>query len=104
VSAGGAAVALAESAIAGGIGAEVDLAGGRRADETLFGEGGGRVILTCRPEDRAALAGLAGAVPLAEIGRVGGDRLTVRAAGADVSLGVDALLGAYERAIPEALG
>ncbi len=104
VSAGGAAVALAESAIAGGLGAEVDLPGGRRADEALFGEAGGRVLVTCRPEDRAALAELAGAVPLAEIGRVGGERLTLRVRDADVTVGVGDLATAYERAIPEALG
>jgi phosphoribosylformylglycinamidine synthase subunit PurL len=103
VAAGGAAVALAESAIAGGIGARVELSGGRRGDETLFGEGGGRVLLTCRAEDAAALAELAGAVPLAEIGRVGGDRLTLTVGDADVSLGVSDLATAYERAIPEAL-
>ena len=34
------AVALAESAIAGGVGAVVQLAEGRRVDEALFGEGG----------------------------------------------------------------
>jgi phosphoribosylformylglycinamidine synthase len=103
VAAGGAAVALAESAIAGGIGARVELSGGRRGDETLFGEGGGRVLLTCRAEDAGALAELAGAVPLAEIGRVGGDRLTLTVGDADVSLGVSDLATAYERAIPEAL-
>jgi phosphoribosylformylglycinamidine synthase len=47
VSEGGLAVALAEAAIAGGVGAELDL-----ADDplTLFGEGGGRAILASSEE------------------------------------------------------
>jgi phosphoribosylformylglycinamidine synthase len=103
VSAGGAATALAESAMAGGLGAEVELPGGRRADEALFGEGGGRCLLTCRPEDREALAELAGAVPLVEIGRVGGSALRARAHGLDARIDVSAAREAYDRAIPEAL-
>ena len=83
---GGLAVALAESAIAAGIGADVEI-----GDDALawFGEGGGQVVVTCRPEDGARLAG----VPLREIGVVGGSRL----------LGVEVaeLREAYDGGVPE---
>ena len=80
VSGGGLAVALAESAIAGGLGAEVALAPGRRDDEVLFGEGGGRVLLTVRPEDEGRLRALAAGAPvrLATVGAVGGQDVAAR--------------------------
>jgi phosphoribosylformylglycinamidine synthase II len=61
VSEGGLAVALAEAAIAGGVGAELDL-----ADDplTLFGEGGGRALLASGEE-----------LPFPRIGSVGGSTL-----------------------------
>jgi phosphoribosylformylglycinamidine synthase II len=65
---GGLAVALAEAAIWSGLGAELEL-----PDETLiwFGEGSGRAVVACAPEDVGRLGG----VPLRELGVVGGDRL-----------------------------
>ncbi len=68
---GGLAVALAESALAAGIGAEVDL---EPDAVTWFGEGGGQAVVTCRREDLPWLAG----APLRRIGRVGGERLLDR--------------------------
>ena len=65
---GGLAVALAEAAIAAGIGASVSLDEDARR---WFGEGGGQVVVTCRPEDVARLHG----VPLRRIGTVAGSRL-----------------------------
>jgi phosphoribosylformylglycinamidine synthase subunit PurL len=65
---GGLAVALAEAAVASGIGAEVDLPDDR---VSLFGEGGGQVVVACAPEEAAALTG----VPLRRIGTVGGATL-----------------------------
>jgi phosphoribosylformylglycinamidine synthase len=88
---GGLAVALAECAIAAGIGAELDLP---RDALTLFGEGGGQAIVACPPERVARLEG--GDVPLRRIGAVGGDRL--------LGLPVEELAAAYEAALPEALG
>jgi phosphoribosylformylglycinamidine synthase II len=81
VSDGGLAVAVAELALWSGIGAELDL-----ADDVLawFGEGGGRAVITCRPDDRARLEGM----PLRELGVVGGDSI--------LGLGLDALRSAYE--------
>ena len=65
---GGLAVALAEAALHAGIGAEVEV-----GDDALewFGEGGGQVVMTCRPRDQHRLSG----VPLRRIGVVGGPRL-----------------------------
>ena len=63
----------------------------------LFGEGGGRIVLTCRPEHE-------GRIPTAtRIGVVGGDRVEVRVGGMEVSIGVDEARRAYERGLPEAL-
>ena len=42
-----------------------------------FGEGDGRVVVSVRPDDRSALAELAGELPLREIGRVGGDAIVI---------------------------
>jgi phosphoribosylformylglycinamidine synthase subunit PurL len=93
VSDGGAAVALAEAAILGGIGVRAEVA-------DPFGEGDGRAVVSARPQDVAALRDLAGALPLAEAGTVGGDRIAV--AGADIALTEAAAL--YDRAIPDAMG
>jgi phosphoribosylformylglycinamidine synthase subunit PurL len=65
---GGLAVALAEAAIAAGVGAEVDIGGDALA---WFGEGGGQAVVTCDPDDVARLDG----VPLRQIGVVGGPTL-----------------------------
>ena len=65
VSEGGLAVCLAEAAITSGIGAELDLPDDR---VSLFGEGGGQVVIACAPEDAASLDG----VELTRIGEVGG--------------------------------
>ncbi|HYW28394.1 MAG TPA: phosphoribosylformylglycinamidine synthase subunit PurL [Gaiellales bacterium] len=67
---GGLAVALAESAIAGGVGVNASC-------DDPFGEGDGRVVVSVRPDDRSALAELAGELPLREIGRVGGDAIVI---------------------------
>ena len=79
VSDGGLAVALAECAIQGEVGAAISLEPGVRPSALLFGESAGRVIVTYTPEALAAVAGAAkkAGVPLARIGRVGGDRLQI---------------------------
>lgn len=107
VSGGGLAVALAESALAGGRGARIRLAPGRRDDEVLFGEGGGRFVLTVRAEDAEALFALGNAgsrtVRMDRIGVVGGDTLEVSVGETRVSLDLDAARAAYEGALPAAL-
>jgi phosphoribosylformylglycinamidine synthase len=106
VSGGGLAVALAESALAGGLGAAVELAPGRRDDEVLFGEGGGRVLLTVLPEHEGRLRALADAraVRVAPIGAVGGEELVARVGGREARLPLAAARDAHEGGLPEALG
>ncbi|KGE19434.1 phosphoribosylformylglycinamidine synthase subunit PurL [Paenibacillus wynnii] len=87
LSEGGLSVALAESCISGGIGANVELsANGLRSDVALFSETQSRIVLTSAPERaeelKAAIA--AAGVPVEIIGTVGGDRLRVNLDGTAV--------------------
>ncbi|HEY3316354.1 MAG TPA: phosphoribosylformylglycinamidine synthase subunit PurL [Bacillota bacterium] len=86
---GGLAVALAEACFGGSgprpaNGAEVDLdpltAPGSTRDSLLFGEEQSRLVLSLDPGDARRLGDIAAeaGVPFAVIGRVGGDRLTIR--------------------------
>ncbi len=94
---GGLAVALAESCISNHVGretdkllgAEIDLSafGDARLDALLFGETQGRIVLTAsgvdavKIEERAKIL----EVPVVRIGKVGGDKLTIKTAGAELS-------------------
>ncbi|HEY2329035.1 MAG TPA: AIR synthase related protein, partial [Verrucomicrobiae bacterium] len=94
---GGLAIALAESCISQLIardtprllGAAIDLSAIKdvRLDTLLFGETQSRIVITCKPLDavkvveRAKLMG----VPAVQIGKVGGDKLTVKTAGGEFS-------------------
>ena len=76
---GGLAVALAESAVAGGVGfrGRVDVAG--RLDAVLFGEGQSRIVVSLRPQaldELRALAEVWGA-PVLVLGETGGDRFAL---------------------------
>ncbi|WP_374443268.1 phosphoribosylformylglycinamidine synthase subunit PurL [Stella sp.] len=95
---GGLAVALAEMAMASGIGARIAAPDGApRLDAWLFGEDQGRYLLTAVDAD-AVLAGAAAAgVPAARIGMTGGGELTVEGAGA---ISVERLRTAHERWFP----
>lgn len=77
---GGVAVALAECAVLGGLGAEVTLPTPQGPDAALFGEAPSRVVVSL-PEhhitDLQTLAATRG-VPLTVLGRTGSDRLRVR--------------------------
>jgi phosphoribosylformylglycinamidine synthase subunit PurL len=94
VASGGLAVALAEAAIADGVGADVAL-----GDDavTLFSETGARAVVTCAAEDAERLASIAAkcGVPLRRIGTVGGGTLL----GGDLQ----SLRAAYEEGLPRAL-
>jgi len=82
ISDGGLLVALAEMAMAGGIGASIALAGAAPAHALLFGEDQARyVMVTAHPEAVAAEAARAG-VSLTRLGLTDGDALTVAGAGA----------------------
>ena len=77
VSDGGVAIAIAESAIIGGIGAEIDESPGDRWDAAMFGESQSRIILSVPADDVSRLEAMAAAsnVPLTVIGNVGGSSL-----------------------------
>lgn len=101
VSRGGLAVTLAESAIAGDIGVRVSVDPGRRADEALFGEGGGRVVVTCRPDNLPALQALAVRTQLTPIGAVGGDSIEIDTGDGATRIAVGAARDTWENAIPD---
>ncbi len=91
ISDGGLACALAEMAIAGGVGLEVDLdplveLRGCSGETGLFGEGPGGFVLA-GPRD--ALEGLAAAgVDVIVVGEAGGERIAISAAEAEVEVAV----------------
>ncbi|HLI19522.1 MAG TPA: phosphoribosylformylglycinamidine synthase subunit PurL [Stellaceae bacterium] len=85
ISDGGLLVAIAEMAMAGGIGAGIALPAGIPAHAFLFGEDQARYVLaTASPEAVLANAQKAG-VPALTLGRVGGDQLTL-AGGSAISV------------------
>ena len=96
---GGLAVALAEMAMAGGIGASVEAEDGL-SHAFFFGEDQARYVLTCPPGETAAIAGEAKRldVPLARIGATGGESLKL---GGAAPLGLAALVRAYETWLPD---
>jgi phosphoribosylformylglycinamidine synthase len=112
---GGLAVALAESCISQLIaretprliGATIDLSAVKdvRLDALLFGETQSRVVISCKALDavkvveRAKLMG----VPAAQIGKVGGDKLTVKTAAGEFSAPLTELHDAWWNSIARAM-
>jgi phosphoribosylformylglycinamidine synthase len=82
VSGGGLAVAVAEGAMWGALGASIRIAVAHSPAVDLFGESPSRLVLTCRPRYAAALALLARqyGLPVETVGSVGGDRLLIELA------------------------
>ncbi len=76
---GGLALALAEMAMAGGIGAAIDRLPLGPAHGVLFGEDQGRYVVTAQPQAAEALlaAALEAGVPALRLGTVGGAALTL---------------------------
>ncbi|GAB4120077.1 MAG: phosphoribosylformylglycinamidine synthase subunit PurL [Rhodothalassiaceae bacterium] len=75
---GGLMVALAEMALAGGIGAEIDISPfGLAPEAALFGEDQARYLIAVRPIDAASIiqAGESAGVPVCRLGETGGDSL-----------------------------
>ena len=99
VSDGGLLVALAEMALAGNLGARIEVPPEAAAHAWFFGEDQGRYLLSVPPElaqgllDRASVD----AVPAEVIGAVDGDALTVAASG---HISLDALRQAHEDWLP----
>jgi phosphoribosylformylglycinamidine synthase len=105
-SGGGLAVALAEMAISGGLGARVDLSAApgdcRRALETAFSESHGRFVVS-GGDGRAISSSLRSAgVQNAIVGKVGGTSLSLAAKGSHrESVSVASMRSTWEGAIPE---
>ena len=99
---GGLAVALAESAIAGSVGFQVDIPGDGRVDGLLFGEGQSRIVVSLPEEDLAAVRALAAdhGVPCTVIGRVQGDAIVL---GDKVSAPLASAQRAWQNGVAEAL-
>ena len=77
---GGIAVALAESCLAGGIGARVELGSSGSPEEALFGEAPGGFLLSGSEEQ---LRSIGERVALQIIGTVGGESLAIELEGAE---------------------
>jgi len=94
---GGLAVALAEMAMAGGIGAAIAASGPEHA--FFFGEDQGRYALAAAPAETAAIVEAArrAGVPIARIGVTGGDALKL---GAARPIGLADLCAAHETWLP----
>ncbi|MCL2025042.1 MAG: phosphoribosylformylglycinamidine synthase subunit PurL [Coriobacteriia bacterium] len=84
---GGIAVALAESAIAGGLGCTVMLDDGLTPTATLFSETQSRIVVTCVADDvENVIEALADAqVPYSVIGEVGGDCVLIAGTATDTT-------------------
>jgi phosphoribosylformylglycinamidine synthase len=99
---GGLAVALAESAIAGGTGFAVGLPGDLPAHVALFSESASRAVVSVDPARIAELEDLAGTlgVPIARLGETGGPRIAVDGV---LDLALTEAAAAYEEAIAKLL-
>jgi phosphoribosylformylglycinamidine synthase len=92
VSDGGLACAIAESAIAGGVGCEVNVEHlrerGAQPEEALFGEGAGGFLVS---GERAALEDLGATL----LGEVGGERISIGAGDRSLSISIDEAAAAW---------
>ncbi|PWK09674.1 phosphoribosylformylglycinamidine synthase subunit PurL [Tumebacillus permanentifrigoris] len=100
---GGLAVAVAESAIGGKLGAQLELNTNQRLDEVLFGEAGSRILVEVAPEALAAVEAIFAkeGVSSTVLGTLGGDALEIRVNGETViSEKVAELESTWRGAIP----
>ena len=102
ISDGGIAVALAEMALAGGIGATIDVPGEVAPHAWLFGEDQGRYLLAAPVEmaDAVLKRAMAAGVPCHQIGTTGGDALVL----GGETLPLAALRRAHEDWLPGFMG
>ena len=98
LSEGGLAVALAESCLQGGMGARVEMAGDLKPYVLCFSESQGRALVSVPPDRLAALRNIASGlgVPLAVLGRTGGDSLVVEGV---LSLSLEEMRDVYENSL-----
>ena len=107
VSDGGLAVAIAEMALAGGIGALIDLpVGGQDIAPALFAEDQGLYVVTARDEGLLALLVHAETqgVRIEQLGRTAGKRLIFELADGDHAVSLDTLRAAHEAFFPALMG
>jgi phosphoribosylformylglycinamidine synthase len=97
---GGLAVAVAESAVTGKLGATLTAPLPRRWDAALFGESQSRIVVSLPEESLGALERMAAQrnVPLTRLGTVGGDTLDMGGASVPLSAAADAWEHGFERA------
>ncbi|MCA1292726.1 phosphoribosylformylglycinamidine synthase subunit PurL [Paenibacillus sp. alder61] len=103
LSEGGLAVALAESCISGGLGAQVDFDTTLRSDVALFSETQSRILLSASPDQADQLQEFIASrgVPVQRIGQVGGRDLVIRVGGASaLNRPVEGLKRVWEDTIP----
>ncbi len=106
---GGLAVALAESCFnpAGLLGATIDLGGATisRLDQILFNETQSRGVISCMPDNVAAVLELLARrqIPATRLGTIGGDALVISAAGETLRWPIHALHAGWWNAIADAL-
>jgi phosphoribosylformylglycinamidine synthase len=100
---GGLAVALAESALAGGLGVDLEFDLGLSPAAALFGESQSRAVLSARAGQAEELADLAGSfgLPFLALGRVGGDVFRLAAGPARLAVPLAELAGPYENSLAE---
>jgi phosphoribosylformylglycinamidine synthase len=96
---GGLAVALAEAALAGGVGVRARLEGDD-FDSTWFGEAPGGVVVAVAPEDFENLAAICGDIDLMRIGETTEDGLVFEGSVATLTMQVEDAAKAYEEALP----
>ncbi|WP_435924063.1 phosphoribosylformylglycinamidine synthase subunit PurL [Paenibacillus sp. DYY-L-2] len=100
---GGLAVALAESCISGGLGAQVDFHTDLRSDVALFSESQSRILLSASADQAEKLVDFIAThgVPVQKIGQVGGRELNVRVNGTPaLNRSVETLKQVWEDTIP----
>lgn len=103
LSEGGIAVALAESCISGGLGADVRLSSALRPDHLLFSESQSRILLSCPPEHAEKLIRHLeeSQVPYQQAGTVTGTALQVQIQGKPVvDQSIERLTAVWKDAIP----
>jgi phosphoribosylformylglycinamidine synthase len=100
ISDGGLAVALAEMAVAGGMGARIEAPEGVPAHAFWFGEDQARYVVAAAPERCEAILAAAreAGVPCALIGETGGPTLTL---GGETAILLSDLLGDFEEWLPD---
>jgi len=100
---GGLAIALAEMAMAGGVGAAVEPGGTLPPHAFLFGEDQARYVITCDPAhvDKIVADAKDAGVPISQIGKTGGDSLILGGAG---SVSVADLKGSHQSFFENLMG